>query len=75
MPQGKLTVKQVYQSFSGSLRHGDAAVPISGRVHGDQVSFRAGKTEYTGRVDGNVIEGFARTAGVDSKFRAMLVSK
>ena len=75
MSQGELTVKQVYQSFSGSLKHRDGTVPVSGRLHGDQVSFRGGKTEFTGRVDGNVIEGFARTAGVDSKFRAMLVSK
>jgi SAM-dependent methyltransferase len=75
MPQGELTVKQVYQSFSGSLKNGVGTVPVSGRVHGDQVSFRGGKTEFTGRVDGNVIEGYARTAGVDSKFRAVLVSK
>ena len=70
MSQGELTLKQVYQTFSGSLKNGAGTVPVSGRMHGDQVNFRGGKTQFTGRVDGNVIEGFARTTGVDSKFRA-----
>jgi len=71
MSEGELTLKQIYQSFSGSLKNGAGTVPVSGRVRGDQVNFRGGKTQFTGQVDGNVIEGFARTAGVDSKFRAM----
>ena len=75
MSQGELTLKQVYQTFSGSLKNGAGTVPVSGRVHGDQVIFRGGKTQFTGRVDGNVIEGFARTAGVDSKFRATRLVK
>lgn len=70
MAQGELTLKQVYQSFSGSLKNADGTAPVTGRVRGDQVSFRGGKTQFTGRVDGNVIEGFARTTGIDSKFRA-----
>jgi predicted RNA methylase len=76
MAQGEMTLKQFYQSFSGSLKHADGTTaPVTGRVRGDQVNFGGGKTQFTGRVDGNVIEGFARTAGVDSKFRAMLLSK
>jgi len=75
MAQGQLTLKQVYQSFSGSLKNGKVTVPVSGRVRGAGVNFRAGKTEFAGRVDGNVIEGYARTAGVDSKFRATFVGK
>jgi SAM-dependent methyltransferase len=70
MPEGELTLKQVYQSFSGTLKSANGTAPIAGRLRGDQINFRAGKTQFTGRVDGNVIEGFARTAGVDSKFRA-----
>jgi predicted RNA methylase len=75
MSQGELTLKQVYQTFSGSLKNGAGTVPVSGRVRGDQVNFRAAKTQFAGRVDGNVIEGFARTAGVDSKFRAMRANR
>jgi hypothetical protein len=75
LPQGELVIKQSYQSFSGTLISGGTTVPISGRLRGDQVAFSAGGTQYTGKVDGAVIEGFARKAGVDNKFRATLVSR
>ena len=71
MAQGELTIKQVYQTFRGTLKNGAGTLPIAGRIRGDQVNFHGGKTQFTGRVDGNVIEGYARTASVDSKFRAM----
>jgi len=75
LPQGDLVIKQSYQSFSGTLTSGAATVPISGRLRGDQVAFTAGGTQYTGKVDGVVIEGFARKSGVDSKFRGTLVQR
>jgi hypothetical protein len=50
-------------------------MPLAGRLRGDQVVFGAGGTQYTGRVDGNTIEGFARTSGTDSKFRATRMGK
>ncbi|HYA28538.1 MAG TPA: class I SAM-dependent methyltransferase [Acidobacteriota bacterium] len=70
MPQGEFTLKQTYQSFSGKLKNGASTLPVSGRLHGDEINFYSGKTQYTARVEGDVMEGFARTAGVDSKFRA-----
>lgn len=75
LPQGELVIKQSYQSFSGTLTSGGTTVPISGRLRGDQVAFSAGGTQFTGKVDGAVIEGFARKAGVDSKFRGTLVQR
>jgi SAM-dependent methyltransferase len=75
MPQGELILKQTYQSFSGKLKNNGAMLPVSGRLHGDEINFYSGKTQYTARVDGEVMEGFARTAGVDSKFRAVLVDR
>jgi hypothetical protein len=75
MSQGELTLKQFYQSFSGSLKSAEGTAPVSGRVRGDQVNFHGGKTQFTGRVDGNVIEGFARKASVDEKFRATRLVK
>ena len=73
MPQGELTLRQAYQSFSGSLKSADSKVPVAGRLRGDQINFRAGKTQFTGRVDDETIDGFARTDGVDTKFRAKLL--
>ena len=72
LPQGELVIKQNYQSFSGTLTSGKGAVPIAGRLRGDQIAFSAGGTQYTGRVDGAVMDGFARKSGVDSKFRGTL---
>jgi hypothetical protein len=75
LPQGELVIKQNYQSFSGRLTSASGAVPISGRIRGDQIAFAAGATQYTGKVDGAVIEGFARKFGVDSKFRGALITR
>jgi SAM-dependent methyltransferase len=70
LAQDELTLNQTYQTFSGTLKSTNGAMPVNGRLRGDQIVFSDGRTQYTGRVAGNVMEGFARTAGVDSKFRA-----
>ena len=58
LPQGELTLKQEFQMLSGQLRVGGKLTPItSGRVRGDQLSFNAGGVDYSGRVNGNSIEG------------------
>jgi hypothetical protein len=75
LPQGQLTVKQNYQTFSGSLTNANGAMPVTGRLRGDQIMFSSGATQYTARVDGNTMEGFARTSGIDSKFRATQTGK
>lgn len=62
MPNGEVTFDQSYQMLRGTLRNGASQLVISdGRVHGDQVSFVAGDIRYTGRVNGNTIEGISQT--------------
>jgi len=75
LPQGELVIKQNYQSFSGTLTSGNGTAPISGRIRGDQIAFTASGTQYTGKVDGAVMEGFARKSGLDSKFRGTLIAR
>jgi len=75
LPQGKLEIRQYYQSFSGTLKNASGTIPVAGRLRGEQIFFKAGPTDFVGKVDGAVMEGFARTAGVDSKFRGALVSR
>lgn len=70
MPQGVLTLKQAYQTFSGTLKGPKGSAPIAGRLRGENIFFASGETRFTGRVGGDVIEGIARTAGNDSQFRA-----
>ena len=56
--------------ISGTLKSGNVATPITnGRLRGDQISFTAGNAQYTGRVDGNAMEGTVK-GGSDSKWRA-----
>ena len=75
LPVGELVIKQNYQSFSGTLTSANGAAPISGRIRGDQIAFTASGTQYTGKVDGAVMEGFARKSGLDSKFRGTLIAR
>ena len=57
--QGDLVLEQNFQMVSGTF----AGKPISeGRLRGDQLSFAAGGTEYTGKVTGKTIQGSRWTA-------------
>jgi precorrin-6B methylase 2 len=61
--QGELSLVQNFQTFTGTLRSGGNSVSITnGKLHGDQLSFTAGNTEYTGRVNGASIDGTMRGA-------------
>ncbi len=53
----ELTLKQSFQMLTGTLKTGASSVEVSGRVLGDQISFTAGKAEYSGKVDGKTIAG------------------
>jgi precorrin-6B methylase 2 len=58
MPQGQLALKQDFQKISGTLTTNGAATPIvDGMLRGDEISFTAASTKYTGRVNGNSIQG------------------
>ena len=61
---GELTLHQEFQKVTGTLTNGTSVLPISrGRLHGDEISFAAGGTEYRGRAHGNAIDGTVRTGG------------
>jgi SAM-dependent methyltransferase len=63
---GDLSLTQDVQTVKGSLKvtRDNEDVPIDGpRLRGDQISFRVGTTEYTGRVNGDRIDGTSITAG------------
>jgi hypothetical protein len=54
LPNGQVTFNQKYQTFTGMLN----STPITeGKLTGDQIRFNAGGVQYTGRVNGNTIEG------------------
>src|SRR5258706_2861574 len=57
LPQGELTIKQTFQMISGTIKNGTTASPIHGKLNGEQISFTCGSTQYTGRVNGDSMEG------------------
>ncbi len=60
LAQGDLALKQTFQMISGTIRNGNVSTPISGgKLNGDQISFTAAGVQYTGRVNGNAIDGSA----------------
>ena len=62
---GSLRLNQTYQYIDGELRTGNSTLTIfDGTMIGDQISFVAGDSRYTGRVNGNAIEGLARATTV-----------
>ncbi|OFW02711.1 MAG: RNA methyltransferase [Acidobacteria bacterium RIFCSPLOWO2_02_FULL_68_18] len=64
---GELMLEQEYQMVKGAL---DAKPLANGRLRGDQIRFVVGTTEYTGRVDGNRIEGNLRGGGPATNWTA-----
>jgi hypothetical protein len=60
LPNGNLRLEQDFQMLTGTLQTGSEQTYIDGRMLGDQISFVAGNTRYTGRVTGNAIEGLAQ---------------
>ncbi len=51
-PSGALTLTQNFQMISGTL----GSQAIQGRLNGNQITFTAGATKYTGTVDGNTMK-------------------
>jgi len=74
--QGEIALTQDVQTVKGSMKvtRDNADVPLAGgRLRGDQISFRVGTTEYTGRVNGERIEGTAVTDGTSTPWIATRV--
>lgn len=57
-PDGELVLTQKYQFVEGSLRKGDATIPLTeGRLEGESIRFKAGDDDYSATVSGQQIKG------------------
>jgi hypothetical protein len=70
MPQGELTLKQAFQTVTGTLKAGNNVAQVTGKLDGDQISFMAGEAQYVGKINGNVMEGSLKSGGKWSAQRA-----
>ncbi len=70
MPQGSLALKQTFQAIAGTLTSGGGAAPVNGKLRGDEISFTVGSTQYTGRVNGDTMQGTVSGGGAWKATRA-----
>jgi hypothetical protein len=67
LQQGELKLSQTFQNISGTL--GNTPV-TNGKLDGDQITFSAGGTQYTGRVNGATMEGTFKSGSSSGNWRA-----
>jgi hypothetical protein len=70
MPNGELTLEQKYQVLTGTARLDNNARTITGKMTGPQIAFTVGDTSYTGRVNGNTMEGTSKSPSGETKWTA-----
>ena len=69
--QGELTLDQDFQMVSGSLVSAGASTAIQkGRLRGEEITFVVGDAEYTGRVNGDTIEGTRKSGNGQTAWKA-----
>lgn len=56
-----LSLKQQFQTVTGTITNGGVVSAVAGRLRGDRLTFTAGAAEYTGTVRGNIIEGTTKS--------------
>ena len=71
MDKGELAIKQTFQTFTGTIKNGNVVTPVTnGKLKGDEISFTAAGTEYTGKVNGSTIEGTSKGGSAEGKWQA-----
>lgn len=56
IPQGELSLKQSYQKLSGTLRSDGKAIPVEGKVLGEEIVLTAAGRELHGRMNGRSLK-------------------
>ncbi len=73
---GELIFTQRFQTFSGTFKSGSNTVAVkSGRLNGNLISFSIGDTTYTGRVNGDTMEGIYESGGMTTQWKITKVGK
>jgi hypothetical protein len=66
-----LTLTQTFQMVGGTLqKNGTSAAITDGRLRGAELSMTIDGAQYTGRVNGNTIEGTVTTGGKTTRWTA-----
>jgi SAM-dependent methyltransferase len=74
--EGEITFTQRFQRFSGTFKSGSNNVAIkNGQLRGDLISFSIGDANYTGRVNGDTMEGIYESGGITTKWKTTKAGK
>ena len=69
---GTLDLQQEYQKVTGAMTTGETTVPVeNGAVRGDEISFTVAGVLYTGRINGNRIDGTQKSDKRERPFTAV----
>ena len=76
LSEGELTFTQRFQRFSGTFKSGSNTVAIkNGQLSGDLISFSIGDANYTGRVNGDTMEGIHESGGITTQWKTTKAGK
>ena len=75
LPEGELTLKQSFQMITGTLRAGGKETAIKGRLTGNQISFKAGDAQYSGRIGADGIKGTVKAGSGTGEWSATRSSR
>jgi SAM-dependent methyltransferase len=76
LADGELKLEQSFQMLKGTLKSANTVAPLTvGKLAGNQIAFKAGGTEYTGQVNGDVMEGTSKGGGKEASWRATRTAK
>lgn len=67
---GEIEFSQRYQELSGEVKDDNVNAAVNGKMIGDRIVFTAGRTLYTGTVNGDTIEGKARSGDSETDWKA-----
>jgi SAM-dependent methyltransferase len=71
LPDGEIRLEQRHQMLSGSVKSSTATVTISaGKVNGNDVTFTAGGAQYSGKLNGNTLEGVVKNGSIETQWKA-----
>ena len=74
--EGEITFTQRFQRFSGTFKSGSNTVAIkNGQLSGDLISFSIGDANYTGRVNGDTMEGIHESGGITTQWKTTKAGK
>jgi hypothetical protein len=67
LPQGELKLTQTFQKVDGTL---NASAITNGKLNGEQITFNVGSAQYSGRIDGNTMDGAVVNGSNRTNFKA-----